>query len=116
MSDILMGSICPPDLMRIGGAGQGSISGKQGGVTVPPRESTACAAKTKANKKMHELQHLLGVHATIAADWVSGEGVTPPAAVANSAPASSFAATTTTAALKIESSSSSDNESMERSE
>ncbi len=94
--------------MRIRGAGQGSISGKQGGVTVPLWESPTCAAKTKANKRMHELQHPLGVRATIAADQVSGEGVTPPAAVVNFARASSFATTTTTAKLEIESSSSSD--------
>jgi hypothetical protein len=84
-------------------------------VTDPPWESPARAAKTKANKRMHELQHPLGVRATIAADRVSGEGVTPPAAIVNFARASSFATTTTTAALEIESSSSSDNESMKRS-
>jgi hypothetical protein len=62
---------------------------------------------------MHELQHPLGIRATIAADRVSGKGVTPPAAVVNFARASSFATTTTTAALEIESSSSSANESMD---
>jgi hypothetical protein len=89
---------------------------KQGGVTVPPRESPACAAKTKANNWMHELQHPLGVHTTLAADWVSGEGMTTPAAEANFAHASSFPTTTTTAVLEIESSFSSDDESMERNE
>ncbi len=116
MSDIPVGSNHPPDLVHIGGEGQHSISGEQGGVTVPPRESLARAAKTKANNRMHELQHPLGVHTTVAADRISGEGVTPPAAVAKFARASSFATTTTTAALEVESSSSSDDESMERSE
>jgi hypothetical protein len=116
MSDIPVGSNRPPDLVHIGGAGQHSISGKQGGGTVPPWESRALAAKTKANKRMHELQHPLRVRATIAADQISGEGVTPPAAVANFTRASSFTTTTTTAALEIKSSSSSDNESMKRSE
>jgi hypothetical protein len=115
MSDITMGSNHPPDLVRIGGAGQHSISGKQGGATGPPWESPARAAKTKANKRMHELQHPFQVRDTIAADRVSGEGVTPPATIVNFVCASSFATTTTTAALEIKSSSSSDNESMERS-
>ena len=108
MSDIPVGSNCPPHLVRSGGPGQHSISGKRGGVTVPPQESLTRAVKTKANERMHELQHPLGVRATIAADQVSSEGVTPPAAVVNFARASSFATTTTTAALEIESSSSSD--------
>ncbi len=85
-------------------------------MTVPPQESLARTAKTKANDWMHELQHPLGVHATVAADQVSGEGVTPPAPVANFARASSFAPTTTTTVLEIGSSSSSNDESMEHSE
>ncbi len=85
-------------------------------MTVLPWESLARAAKTKANNRMHELQHPLGVHATVAADRVSGEGVTPPAAIANFSRASSFATTTTTAALEVKSSSSFDDESMEHSE
>jgi hypothetical protein len=116
MSDIPVGSNCPPHLVRSGGPGQHSISGKRGGVTVPPQESLTRAVKTKANERMHELQHPLGVHVTIAADRASGEGVTPPTALANFAHASSFANTTTTAALEIKSSSSSDNEYMECSE
>jgi hypothetical protein len=102
MSDIPVGSNLPPDLVCIGGAGQRSISWKQGDVTVPPWESLARAVKTKANKRMHELQRPLGVHAIIAADQVSGEGVTPPAAVAKFARASSFATTTTTVAREIQ--------------
>jgi hypothetical protein len=80
--DIPSGSNHPAALAPKGGAGQRGISRVRGGV-IPPCESPARVAKTKTNNRMHELQHPLQVHATVAADRVCGDGVTPPAAVAN---------------------------------
>jgi hypothetical protein len=65
---------------------------------------------------MHELQHPLGVYATVAADQARVDNVTSHVAVANLACASSFATTATTTAMhEIKSSYSSNDGALEHS-